>query len=133
MRAANLRSAPLAGRLVVLLATLVVAGACGVGGSSGVRGQALAGPTCPVARPNDPACDPRPVAGAVIVVLNPSGQEAARATTDADGRYSVALPSGSYTLEPQPVQGLMGTAAPAAATVGLDYVTVDLMYDTGIR
>jgi hypothetical protein len=45
----------------------------------------------------------------------------------------VTLPSGSYTVEPQPVEGLMGTPAPVAVSVGGDFVTVDLAYDTGIR
>ncbi len=41
-------------------------------GVTGVSGRVTAGPTCPVERPGDPACQPRPVAGAVLVVTTPA-------------------------------------------------------------
>jgi hypothetical protein len=46
----------------------------------------------------------------------------------------VELPAGTYTLEPEPVEGLLGTPGAASATV-IDGVgtPVELMYDTGIR
>ena len=54
-------------------------------GRTGIRGTALAGPICPVEKiPPDPACAPRPVAGAVVVVRDASGAEVARTTTGAD-------------------------------------------------
>ena len=41
---------------------------------------------------------------------------------------------GDYTLEPQPVEGLMGTAQPMPFTVADGAVTwLDVAYDTGIR
>ena len=102
-------------------------------GGSGIAGRALAGPTCPVVTEGDPACDERPLAGVTVLVLDVNGTEIARLQTDADGRYAVTLPSGPYTVEPQPVEGMMGTPAPIAVTVGGAFVTVDLDYDTGIR
>lgn len=104
--------------------------------TGGVTGRALAGPTCPVVQdPPDPSCADRPVAGAVIVVRDARGREVARVTTAADGLFTLELPGGTYTLEPQPVEGLMGTAAPVEVTVepGEAPVLVDLPYDTGIR
>ena len=102
-------------------------------GGSGIQGTVLAGPTCPVVSVNDPNCADRPVAGATIVVLDASGQEVGRTATDAAGHYAIALPAGPYMVEPQPVEGYMGTAGPLGATVGGGFVTVDLGYDTGIR
>jgi hypothetical protein len=100
-----------------------------------VSGRALAGPTCPVVQdPPDPACADRPVDGAVIAVRDAAGTEVARVTTASDGLFTLELPGGTYTLEPQPVEGLMGTAAPVEVTVvpGGPPVMVDLAYDTGI-
>lgn len=102
-------------------------------GGTGIQGHALAGPTCPVVSVNDPSCDDRPVAGATILVLDARGTEVARLVTDANGHYEVALPSGPYTIEPQPVEGFFRQAEPMAVTVGDGIATVDIGFDTGIR
>lgn len=102
-------------------------------GGTGIQGRVHAGPTCPVVTLNDPSCDDRPVAGATILVLDARGTEVARLLTDADGRYGVTLPSGQYTIEPQPVDGFMHVAEPVVVTVGSGVASVDLAYDTGIR
>jgi hypothetical protein len=118
------------------------AGASGIGsgggggilpGGNGIIGRAVAGPTCPVVTEGDAACDDRPITGATVLVLDSRGTEIARLRTDADGRFSVTLPAGPYTVEPQPVTGLMGTPEPIPVTVADGFVTVDLAYDTGIR
>ena len=102
----------------------------------GIRGTVTAGPVCPVVTdPPDPACADRPVPGAVLVVTTLTGVEVARAVTDAEGRFALALAPGTYRLAAQPVEGLMGT--PEAVEFGLDVGTspLELMvsYDTGIR
>ena len=56
-------------------------------GGTGIEGHVLAGPTCPVVRPNDPACADRPLAGVTLIVLTAAGTEAARTTTDANGYF----------------------------------------------
>ena len=43
------------------------------------------------------------------------------------------LAEGSYTIRPQPVDGLMGTAADVALVVTATPETVVISYDTGIR
>jgi len=94
-----------------------------------------AGPVCPVQRdPPDPACAPRAVPNATIVVRDAGATEVARATSDPTGHVRLALPAGSYTVEALPVQGLMGTPSPAPVTVAATGVTLlELTYDTGIR
>jgi hypothetical protein len=107
------------------------------GGGPWLVGVATAGPVCPVERiPPDPACAPRPVVGATIVILDTSGREVARVTTGAGGTYLVAVPAGSMRVEAAPVGGLMGTPAAIDAVVPAGpgaWLRVDLVYDTGIR
>ena len=102
-------------------------------GGSGIQGHVMAGPTCPVQKPNDPACADRPMAGVTIVILTAAGNEAARTTTDAAGYYAVPLPAGPYTIEPQPVEGMVRGSPTVPVTVGDGVTTVDIPFDTGIR
>jgi hypothetical protein len=93
-----------------------------------------AGPTCPVeSDPPDPACADRPVAGAHLLILDAVGDEVADVTTTPRGTFTIELQPGDYTLMPQPVEGLLGTAGPQPFTVGDDPVELDVAYDTGIR
>jgi hypothetical protein len=108
-------------------------GSSGAAIEIGIRGQALAGPTCPVERPGDSACAPRPVAGAVIHVLAADGHEVATATTDAAGRFLMAVPAGDYRVVGDASAGTMRPPAAASVTVGSAITTVQLDYDTGIR
>ena len=134
-------------RFMTLLAlVVVVTGGCALrqgGGSSptavvtgGVRvtGRVVAGPTCPVVtEPPQSGCDERPVPGAVLLVLDSAGEQAARVTSAADGTFAVVLPAGRYRLVPQPVPGLMGTAPEQPFTVGSQPSALTVAYDTGIR
>ncbi|MGZ8527744.1 MAG: carboxypeptidase-like regulatory domain-containing protein [Candidatus Limnocylindrales bacterium] len=115
----------------------VVAASSSLAGN--VSGVATAGPVCPVERPGDSACAPRPVGGAVIAVTRPDGSEVARVTTAADGWFSLDLPAGEYVLVPQRVGGLLGTAPSVPFTVGptdgpgASPSPLHVEYDTGIR
>ncbi len=102
-------------------------------GPSGFRGHALAGPTCPVVRPNDPACADRPIAGATIHVLDSTGTEIGRLVTDVSGAFALSVPAGSYQLVAEPVEGVMHPPAPVTVEVGSGVSEIDLSYDTGIR
>jgi hypothetical protein len=101
-----------------------------------LSGRAVAGPTCPVeSEPPDPACEDRPVAGAEILIRGAAGETVATARTAEDGSFSVSLPAGRYEVVPQPVEGLMGTAAAVDVVVpeGGQPEPIILAYDTGIR
>ncbi len=101
--------------------------------STGVRGLVLAGPTCPVERPDQSACV-RPVEGATIVALDSGGHEAGRAVSDSTGAYFLRLPPGTYRIVPGAVEGLMGPAPEVTVTLDEGQPTqLDLRYDTGIR
>jgi hypothetical protein len=105
-------------------------------GATGVRGTVTSGPTCPVeTQPPDPACAARPVAGAVLVFTDADGAEVARATSAADGTFSVELAPGAYRVTAEPVEGLMGTPEPLNVEVeaGKPMTELQISYDTGIR
>jgi hypothetical protein len=114
---------------------LLIAG-CGGGppAGPGVAITATAGPTCPVERPGDPACHSRVVAGATILILDGQGNTVAKVVTDATGSAFAPVPPGSYVVQPQPVEGLMGGAEAVPITVaGDEPARVAVVYDTGIR
>ncbi len=70
----------------------------------------------------------------MIVITDPQGNEVGRGTTGSDGRVIIDVPPGEFIVVPQPVEGLLGTAATLAVTVADGqtlHVTAD--YDTGIR
>jgi hypothetical protein len=107
-------------------------------GGPWIVGRAVAGPTCPVAQdPPDASCADRPIGGAVVVIREPGGTQVAEATTAADGTYLAAVPQGgTYVVESQPVEGVMGTPGPIEVAVpdgAGAWAVVDLGYDTGIR
>jgi len=99
----------------------------------GVSGIATAGPTCPVVSDNDPSCEARPVAGAMVHIVAADGTEVATLTTNAQGRFSADLEPGAYRLVADDAAGLMHRPDPVAITVTTGVVTVQLSYDTGIR
>ena len=116
------------------LAEEVLAGLRAASTSTGVGGWATGGPTCPVERPGDPACAPRMVDGAVLVVRDADGTETAQFTTDGSGLFRIVLAPGDYTLEASPVEGFMGTPGPQPFTVSAGAEAwLDVPYDTGIR
>jgi hypothetical protein len=122
--------------LINLVALALVACMAPAGPMITLRGHATAGPVCPVETlPPDPACEPRPVVVAEIVVRDESGEAVARVRTADDGRFAVSLPPGTYELVPQAVDGLMGTAPSVVVVLveGTDPDPVEIGYDTGIR
>jgi hypothetical protein len=132
--------------LVALVAGAVVAcGSDGPGGSStqrtapastrppdtGVFGVVLAGPTCPVVTPEQP-CPPRPV-DAEISAQDAGGAVVASARTDADGKYTLSLGPGEYTLVAD-TGATLPFCDPLAVSVPVERrVRADISCDTGIR
>ena len=126
-------------RLLAIVVLVVVGVGCDVAPSETgipVTVVAVAGPTCPVVSdPPDPSCADRPVAGAVVIVRDAGGAEIDRLVTDAAGEATTELPAGTFTLEPQPVDGLLGTPGPMEVTIAEDgdQDPIVIAYDTGIR
>ena len=116
-------------RLLIVAAILL--GACGTAATpaSGIRGTIVAGPACPGPARVDSPCPDRPVAMTVEVVQGTT--VVATFTSGADGRFSVALGSGTYTLRSKsglPTLRSQNVTVPTGA-----YAEVELHADTGMR
>jgi hypothetical protein len=106
------------------------------GGTSGVAGRVLLGPTCPVERiPPDPKCADKPYETTVQVIkLNsPDSVPFTTGKTDKNGNFKIILPPGNYAL-----QAVGGSPLPRCGTtdviVAANRITnVNLSCDTGIR
>ena len=129
-----MRRLPLVSLLVLLLLTACASdGGDEAASSSGVRGQVLRGPTCPVVQEGSP-CPDEPVGGIEVRALT-DGEAVAQTTSGQDGRFELELPPGRYTLEA--VVGPDGPgmfAKPVAVTVAAGaFVEVAVPVDSGIR
>ncbi len=99
--------------------------------TSGVHLTATVGPTCPGPQRPGQVCT-RPYQGE-FVVTNNAGAEVARVTTDQNGKATIDLPPGDYTIAPE-VAGKLPRSAPTTVTVPAgQYVEVNIELDTGIR
>jgi hypothetical protein len=104
------------------------------GGATGVQVSAVAGPVCPVEKPGDPACAPKPVPGATILVLDASGKVLDKVTADAQGAAFIALDAGSYVIGAEGTSGMMGGPEQQPVSIKAGRISqVTLLYDTGIR
>jgi len=101
---------------------------------SGVIGQVLYGPFCPVVKLGDPTCDDRPYPTMVDVYRTQDLEKLiSTVSTDNNARFLVRVEPGTYVLQPKG-----GTPFPRCGektvVVGQDqFGTVTLLCDTGIR
>ena len=107
----------------------------GAPSDTGIHVTAVAGPTCPVEKvPPDPACAPKPVSNATILIGDAAGHEQGMVVTDQTGQTFAGLAPGIYTVTAQGAAGFMSGPEPQQVTVDDGRVTeVTLTYDTGIR
>jgi len=117
--------------LLIAIASLV---ACGHGSAqpgTGIRGVVMLGPQCPVENVNSP-CPDRPFQGQVAATA--SDGSTTTVATDADGRFTIDLTAGTYTVAAVTSGGGPPTAVPRTVTVRDGaYAQVTLEVDTGIR
>ncbi len=97
---------------------------------SGIRGQVLAGPTCPVERADEP-CPDRPVKDAHVEIKKPGYH--GNFTTNGQGRFVAHTPPGTYTITVA-ADGMMGGCEEETAHVVVhEWENVTVSCDTGIR
>lgn len=101
--------------------------------TSGIRGQVLIGPSCPVAQVDNP-CPDQPYQ-TTLSVLTLDGQEVTRFSSDAEGKFEVNLPPGDYVLHPDLPAG---RPIPSALDVPFtvipnEFTNIIVTYDSGIR
>jgi hypothetical protein len=98
--------------------------------SAAIRGNVVAGPTCPVQREGSP-CPPRPWTGSVEAT-DEDGRSYSATTTN-DGSFSLSVPPGSYTVVAVTGSGLpRGVPQTVTLSTGAQQ-TITLVVDTGIR
>lgn len=103
---------------------------------SGIYGQVLMGPMCPVVSPeNQEKCKDQPLQATVLVKTQDGSREVARFTSDSQGMFRIALEPGTYLLDPQPKgSSPFPRGIPQTVTVPPGkFVEVTVHYDTGIR
>ncbi len=116
-------------RLLIVAALLLAACAGATAPTTGIRGTVLAGPACPGPARLDSPCPDRPAAMTIEVVQGTS--VVATLNAGADGRFSVALASGTYTLRSK--SGLPALRSQTVTVAAGSYTEVELHADTGMR
>jgi hypothetical protein len=109
---------------------------------TGVYGRITQGPTCPVARDNDPSCDDRPLQTELIVTtagqtdVYPDRKPAptARFSSDQNGYFRASLPEGEYIIELSTPPAIPGFVANNSFVVKPNTFTeINLYYNTRLR
>ena len=95
-----------------------------------VTGTVAAGPVAPLAQPGVPAT--RAVPGATVEALR-GNQVMATAHTDEAGRYRLRLQPGTYLIRTQSGKYLSREASKTVTLSRGQKLTVNLVFDTGIR
>jgi hypothetical protein len=109
-------------------------GAGGGGGATGLHFTAIAGPTCPVEQPGDPACAPKPVPNVPLVIMDGSGKVLDKLVLNASGTGVLTLDAGEYLVRTEGVEGFVsGPEAQLVSVVDGRVTEVRLLFDTGIR
>ena len=123
--------------LFVVILLFVILAACApqtpVTLNSGIQGQVLIGPTCPVVREGLDCAD-KPYQ-ATLTVLTSNGKRVTQFQTGRDGKFRLSLTPGDYILHPETPQGKPLPRAPEqpfTVTEG-NYTSLAVTYDSGIR
>lgn len=101
------------------------------GGTSGIEGNIVLGPTCPLERPGQNCT--KPYMATVIIETYNQSKEVSRFTSDINGNFKVNLSSGAYYLKPIST-GYYPRGMPQEVKVSDNsFTNVTINYDTGIR
>ena len=98
---------------------------------SGIEGQVLVGPMCPVAQPGQ-VCQNQPYQ-ATLTVNSPTGGTIMQFQTDGGGHFRIPLASGEYILHPASPNGISFAADQIIVVGAGQYTQVLVNYDSGIR
>ena len=98
---------------------------------SGVEGQVLIGPMCPIVQIGQ-ECPDQPYQ-AVLTVSNSTGERIVQIQTEKDGTFKIPLAPGEYILHPES-PNVMPSAQEQSFTVETGKFTkLTVSYDSGIR
>jgi hypothetical protein len=99
--------------------------------SSGVEGQVLIGPMCPVMKVGDP-CPDRPYQ-ANLTVLRTTGERVSSFQTGTDGSFHQPLAPGEYILHPDSPGGMSHAPEQVFFVRSNQYTWLTVTYDSGLR
>ena len=98
---------------------------------SGIEGQALIGPVCPVVQAGQDCAD-RPYQ-ALLSVTSPTGERVVQVQTDANGMFKIPLAPGEYILHPESPNALPFASEQTVRVEAGKFTQVLVSYDSGIR
>jgi len=120
---------------ILIILMLAVLTACSANSSttpdSGVEGQVLIGPVCPVEQPGD-TCPDRPYQ-ATLTVNNPQGEKVVQIETDEEGKFKITLEPGSYVLVPESTDMIPFASEQPFTVAEGKYTQLTVAFDSGIR
>ena len=119
----------LVGVLILVLATCSIYNPTPRG--SGIEGQVLIGPMCPVVQ-QEQGCPDQPYQ-ATLTVNSPSGLQIVQVQTDVQGHFRVPLVPGNYILHPESPDGVAFAGDQAFVVEAGRYTQLTVNYDSGIR
>lgn len=119
----------LIGVLILVLATCSLYNPTPRG--SGIEGQVLIGPMCPVLQQGQ-ECPDQPY-HATLTVNSTNGVRIVQFETDEQGRFNVPLAPGEYILHPESVNGIPFAAEQSFVVSAGQYTHLVVDYDSGIR
>jgi hypothetical protein len=119
----------LIGVMILVLATCSIYNPTPRG--SGIEGQVLLGPACPVAQPGQ-ECPDQPYQ-ATLTVNSLNGVQLVQFQTDEQGRFSVPLVPGQYILHPETPNGSPFADDQSFVVDSGRYTHLTVNYDSGIR
>lgn len=98
---------------------------------SGIEGQVLLGPMCPVVQQGQ-ECPDQPYQ-TTLTVNSLNGVQIVQVQTDAQGRFQVPLVPGEYILHPESPNGIPFAGDQAFTVQTGQYTHITVNYDSGIR
>jgi len=104
------------------------------GSGSGIEGRVTIGPACP-AQEIGRECPSQPYETELLIRDAETGEVIERVRSDAEGRFRLELPPGSYSVAPPPRQLVSEPQAePVPVTVQAnEWVVVRIAFDSGAR
>jgi hypothetical protein len=119
----------LIGVLILVLATCSIYSPTPRG--SGIEGQVLLGPICPLVQEGQ-ECPDQPYQ-ATLTITDRNGIQMTQFQTDQQGRFQVSLVPGEYILHPESPNGLPFAGDQSLVVETGRYTQISVHYDSGIR
>jgi hypothetical protein len=101
--------------------------------TGGIEGVVTEGPMCPgPVQVNNNPCPNQPYQ-ATINILDTTNTQVSQVQADTSGHFKVALPPGTYILQPLSINPLPRAKDQTVVVDPGQYTRVTIIYDTGIR